>query len=87
MTVFVDAGDAAGTSGELGGGIAAGPRIGTDTIDRVVCEGSTALVGLADGRPVVTRPAPGGSRRPVRDAVLHRDGGGVIDTSCVGPMG
>lgn len=79
VTVFVDAGDAAGTSRERGGVIAAGPRIGPDTIDRVVCEGSGVLVGMADGRPVFTG---GRTRRippAIRAAALQRDGGCVID--------
>jgi hypothetical protein len=79
VTVFVDAGDAAGTTGEVGGIIAAGPRIGPGTIDRVVCEGSAALVGLVGGRPVVTTDRSRWIPPAIRDAVLHRDGGCVID--------
>lgn len=72
VTVFVDAGDAAGTSRERGGVIAAGPRIGPDTFDRVACEGSGVVVGMADGRPCSPAAAPGGSHRPY--ALPHSNG-------------
>ncbi len=79
VTVFVDADPAGATLGERGATIAAGPRVGPDTIDRVVCEGVTGIVGLVNGRPVTTTDRTRDIPPAVRDAVLHRDGGCVID--------
>ncbi len=79
VTVFVDAESAGATLGERGGTIAAGPRVGPDTIDRIVCEGVTGIVELFDGRPVRTTDRTRSIPPAIRDAVVHRDGGCVVD--------
>ncbi len=80
VTVFIDAQAAAATSGELGGSIAAGPRIGPDTIERILCGGSVRIVGLDDKSHPVTITTRSRHIPPaIRDLVLRRDGGCVID--------
>jgi hypothetical protein len=80
VTVFLDGALGADSAGELGGEIAAGPRIGPDTLERILCGGQVGLVTLDRcGDPVVatrrTRQIP----PAIRDFVLRRDGGCVIE--------
>jgi hypothetical protein len=67
VTVFVDATLATPTKGAAGAEIAFGPRVGPETLQRILCEGSVELVGLDRGRPVVasatTRAIPPAIRR------------------------
>ena len=53
LTVFVDAHDAAGSNGEAGITIEAGPRVGQDTIEAILCDGVVEVTGRTeDGTPV-----------------------------------
>ena len=80
VTVVIDAASAAATQCEAGATLTAGPRIGPETLDRILCEGSVELVvDPGSGRPLAvgatTRVVP----PKVRRFVLNRDGGCTID--------
>ncbi len=80
VTVFLDGDRAAQSAGELGGEIAAGPRIGPDTLDRILCGGTIGLVVLdRNGKPVVSTPRSRRIPPAIRDFVLRRDGGCVME--------
>ena len=79
VSVFVDAALAGATGGEAGGELAAGPRIGPSTLERLLCTVPVEVIGIDGLRAVWTS---GGSRLippATRRMVLHRDGGCVID--------
>jgi hypothetical protein len=78
-TVFVDLNEANGTGGESGAEIEYGPRVGPDTLEELLCTGSVRVIGLADGRPVVTSDATKAIPPAVRNAVAWRDQGCTID--------
>ncbi len=78
ITLFLD-NDAVSTGGELGGTVAFGPRVGPATIERVLCGGEAAVVGLSNGRPVETTDHTKQIPPAVRALVLQRDGCCVMD--------
>lgn len=78
VTVFVDASIAAPTQGEAGAEVACGPRVGPETLKRILCEGSVQLVGLDRGRPVVATATTRAIPPAIRRFVLWRDGGCTI---------
>ena len=67
------------TKGEKGAEIAAGPRVGPATLERMLCEGRTHVISVAAGKPVrasaAVRAIPAASRR----FVIWRDGGCVVE--------
>lgn len=77
LSVFVDAELAAPTGGQSGVAIAAGPRVGPSTIERILCSGSVEVIAAETAQRVgrQTRIIPPRLRR----WVLHRDGGCVVD--------
>ena len=75
ITVFMDLEVANGTGGEAGAELAFGPRIGPDALDELLCEGSVRIVGLSDGKPVVTSAESRRIPPAIRDSVMWRDGG------------
>jgi hypothetical protein len=84
LTVFVDANDATATNGEAGVVIEAGPRVGSDTVEAILCDGVIEVTGrTADGTPLGmghrTRVIPPRLRR----FTLHRDGGVCTIEGCV----
>ena len=80
VTVFLDGERGAESAGELGGEIAAGPRIGPDTLERILCGGAVGLVTLdRNGDPVVATRRTRYIPPAIRDFVLRRDGGCVIE--------
>ncbi|MDH3227924.1 MAG: HNH endonuclease [Thermoleophilia bacterium] len=72
---------AGATRGETGVEIAFGPRVGPATLERILCTGRVQIVGLADGRPVVTSNATRAIPPAVRRFVEWRDGGCTADGS------
>lgn len=56
VTVMVEAATAAETKGEAGVTISGGPRVGPDTLDRILCEGSVeVMIDQGSGRaPIVS---------------------------------
>lgn len=79
VTVFVDVDRATGSGGELGAEVEYGPRVGPNTLDELLCSGSVQVVGLHDGRPVVSSDSTRAIPPAVRRFVAWRDGGCTID--------
>ena len=77
---MVEAATAAQSRGEAGVTISGGPRVGPDTLDRILCEGSVEIMvddGL--GRPLAVGPTTRVIPPKIRRFVLLRDGGCTID--------
>ncbi len=80
VTVMVDAEAASHSNGEAGAAISAGPRIGPDTLDRILCEGSVEIMIDTDsGTPLAVGPTTRVVPPKVRRFVLNHDGGCTID--------
>jgi hypothetical protein len=79
VSVFVDAGLAGRTGGEAGGELAAGPRIGPATLDRLLCTVPVEVIGFDGMRAVWTSGGSPLIPPATRRLVLQRDGGCVID--------
>ncbi len=79
ITVFVDLDAANGSGGELGAEVEYGPRVGPAILEELLCSGSVRVIGLADGRLVVTSDAARAIPPAVRHTVAWRDGGCTID--------
>jgi hypothetical protein len=80
VTVLVEASTAAQTKGEARVTITGGPRVGPDTLDLILCEGSVEVIvedGL--GRPLAVSPTTRVIPPKIRRFVLNRDGGCTID--------
>ena len=83
VTVFVDAADAAASSGQAGVVVEAGPVVGRRALEAILCDAVTEVVARSgDGRPMEygrrSRTVPAGLRR----AVLARDGGVCAADGC-----
>jgi hypothetical protein len=81
VVVFVDLDQANDTAGELGAEIEYGPRVGPETLEEILCTGSVQLVGLENGKPVVTSDNTKVIPPTARRYVAWRDGGCSI-TGC-----
>ena len=80
VTVTIDGTRAADTNGEAGVWLMGGPRIGPDTLDRILCEGSVELLlATSHGRLLAIGPTTRVVPPKVRRFVLARDGGCTID--------
>ena len=80
VTVMVDADAAAATDCEAGVALTAGPRIGPDTLDRILCEGSVEIIiDAGSGRPLAVGPTTRVVPPKLRRFILNRDGGCTID--------
>jgi hypothetical protein len=83
ITVFVDAAVAAASDAEAGVYLQAGPTVGRDALDAILCDSvSSVIVDSEDGEPM--RYGNSGRSIPpaLRRAVIHRDGNRcVIDGS------
>ena len=51
VTMFVDGSEAAGTNGEAGVQVEAGPRVGAHTTEAILCDGVIDVTPLALGTP------------------------------------
>jgi len=78
VTVFVDAAIAASTQGEAGAEIAFGPRVGPETLKRILCDGAVQLVGLDRGRPVVATATTRAIPPAISRFVSWRDAGCTV---------
>ncbi len=83
LTVFVDTAHAAATNGEAGVTVEAGPRVGVQTIEEILCGGTVEVIARqADGTPMKygrqTRVVPPSLRR----AILSRDGHACTVEGC-----
>ena len=79
VAIFVDARIAGATNGQAGAEIAAGHRVGPETLDRIVCDGAVQVIAVDGLRPVAASPTSQVIPPAIRRHVLHRDGGCVID--------
>ena len=77
VSVFFDA-DQASSRGETGAEIEFGPRVGPAVLDRILCEGRVQLVGLSNGKPIITTDRTRAIPPEVRRFVKYRDGGCTI---------
>ncbi|MCP3994115.1 MAG: hypothetical protein GY722_03480 [bacterium] len=77
VSIFFDA-DKAQSRGELGGEIEFGPRVGPAVLGGILCEGRVQLVGLQDGKPVITTDGTRAIPPEVRRFAKWRDGGCTI---------
>ena len=78
-TVIVDGAIADDTAGEAGAEIEYGPRVGPAVLEQILCIGRVQLVGLLNGKPVVTSDAARAIPPAIRRFVAWRDGGCTID--------
>lgn len=83
MTIFIDAAHAAATNGEAGVTVEAGPRVGVDVIEEILCTGTAKVIARAeDGTPMTygrkTRVVP----PSLRKAILQRDGHACTIAGC-----
>jgi 5-methylcytosine-specific restriction endonuclease McrA len=83
LTVFVDATHATGSNGQAGVVLEAGPRIGRDALEAILCDAITEItVRGEDGTPMRygrrTRTIPPALRR----AILHRDNNTCTGDGC-----
>ena len=83
LTVFVDATQAAPSNGQAGVVLEAGPRIGRDALQAILCDAVTEITARAeDGTPMVygrrTRTIPPALRR----AIIKRDGNACTGDGC-----
>ena len=80
VTVMVDAALAAATNAEAGVTITGGPRVGVETLERIMCEGAVeVLVDTGSGVPLAVGPTSRVVPPKMRRFILNRDGGCVID--------
>ncbi len=80
VTVMVDAQAASQTQGEAGVALTGGPRVGPDTLDRILCEGSVeVMVDTDSGTPLAVGPTTRVVPPKLRRFVLNRDGGCTIE--------
>jgi hypothetical protein len=83
LTVFVDAREAAGTNGEAGVVVEAGPRVGEAAIEAILCDGTIEVTARThDGTPLRL----GRRSRPVtpqlRRFIMDRDGAACTIAGC-----
>jgi hypothetical protein len=77
VSIFFDA-DRAQSRGELGGEIEFGSRVGPAVLDEILCTGRIQLVGLQNGKPIITTDGARAIPPEVRCFVKWRDGGCTI---------
>ncbi|MGH8914611.1 MAG: HNH endonuclease [Acidimicrobiia bacterium] len=85
ITVFVDTEHAAASNGEAGITLEAGPRVGRDALEAILCDTVTEITtNSEDGTPMAygrrSRIIPPALRR----AILHRDGNVCAGDGCNG---
>ena len=84
LTVFVDARDAAGTNGEAGVTVEAGPRVGPDRIEAILCDGVIEVTARSeDGTPVNMGRRDRTIPPRLRRFILARDGGVCTIEGCI----
>jgi len=80
VSVVVNPRLAAPTNGEAGVTIVGGPRIGPETLEQILCEGSAEILfDPQSGAPVTASPAGHGISPKQRRYILARDCGCTID--------
>lgn len=79
VVLFADLDRVADTGGEAGAEVEFGPRIGPAALEEALCNGSIQLVGLQNGKPIVTSDNTKAIPPSVRSFVMWRDGGCAAD--------
>lgn len=80
VTVMIDPTLATPSNGEAGVTIPAGPRVGPETLDEIMCEGSVeVIVEARTGVPLSVGPTSRVVPPKTRRFVMARDGGCVVD--------
>ncbi len=75
VAIFVELEAASASNGELGAEVEYGPRVGPETLRETLCTGSVQLIGLQNGKPVITSDNTKVIPPAVRRFVAWRDGG------------
>ena len=79
VVLFADLDRVADTGGEAGAEVEFGPRIGPAALEEALCNGPIQLVGLRNGKPMVTSDNTKAIPPAVRNFVTWRDGGCAAD--------
>jgi hypothetical protein len=80
VAVTVDARTAAGTNGETGISVLAGPRLGPRILEEILCHGLVDVLGITgDGKPLDLGRRSRTVNRKLRHHILDRDGGCTVD--------
>jgi len=80
VTVIVDARTAAETNGETGVAVLAGPRVGPEALQEIMCNGIVEVFGITEnGEPLNLGRRSRTVNRKLRRHVLGRDGGCTVD--------
>jgi Domain of unknown function (DUF222)/HNH endonuclease len=80
VAVTVDARTAAGTHGETGISVLAGPRLGPRTLEEILCHGIVDVFGITEnGKPLDLGRRSRTVNRKLRRHVLDRDGGCTVE--------
>ena len=83
LTVFVDADEAAATSGEAGVVIQGGPRVGETAIEAILCDGVIEVAARTkDGTPLRMGRRTRAISPQLRRFVLDRDGAACTIAGC-----
>ena len=83
LTVFIDANEAAGSDGEAGVRVAAGPRVGGAAIEAILCDGVIEVTGRTnDGVPLSMGRRTRAISPQLRRFVLDRDGAACTIAGC-----
>ncbi len=79
LTVFVDASVAAGSGGEAGIEVEAGPRLGPEALAELLCNGRIDFLRVSEGRALSVGDSQAVIPPRLRRYILWRDGGCVIE--------
>jgi hypothetical protein len=79
VSVVVDARVAAPTNGETGVSVIAGPRVGSQVLEEILCNGTVEVIGVADDGELFDLGASRTVPRKIRRHVLHRDSKCVVE--------
>ena len=80
VTILCDARDAASTNGETGVTIVGGPRVGPQTLEEVLCDGTVEVVAIdTDGIPLGIGQTTSAIPPKLRRFILARDQACTID--------
>jgi Domain of unknown function (DUF222)/HNH endonuclease len=84
VTVFVDATTGAVSNGETGVMVESGPRVGSQTLEAVICAGVTEVTAVTEhGTPLNMGRRSRVVSPQLRRYTLHRDGGACTADGCV----
>lgn len=83
VTVFVDADTAAGTGAEAGVYLEAGPRVGKEALEALLCDSTTRVIAISElGEPMRYGRSSRSIPPTLRQAIIHRDGNRCAIDGC-----